>query len=309
MKIYILLSLLIVASLSGREPIEPIPLKESDFSYKKAKIGKLLFFDPILSIDNTVSCASCHDFEYGGADPRPVSVGVYSNLGNIHSPTVLNARYNFKQFWNGRADSLHEQADGPMQHPSEMGMNPKEIEKRLNNSPLYKELFAKAYKSSSISYAQVIDAIVAFENALTTPNSKFDRYLRGEIALDAEEEEGYFLFKRVGCISCHNGINIGSNSFQKMGLIKPYHHNISYPDRHKLTQKSEHINVFKVPTLRNIAQTAPYFHDASAKTLPEAVRTMGLHNLGITLQNKDVSALVQFLNTLSGERPAILDMP
>ena len=309
MKLYILISLFIVTSLSGKEPIEPIPLEQRDFSYKKATLGKLLFFDPILSVDNSVSCASCHDFDSGGADPRPVSVGVHNKPGNIQSPTVLNARYNFKQFWNGRSDTLLEQADGPMKHPSEMGMEPQEVEKRLNAHPLYKELFSTTYKTSKISYAQVLDAIVAFEKALITPNSKFDRYLRGEISLSEKEEEGYFLFKRVGCISCHNGINVGSNSFQKMGLIKSYDYDDSYPDRHAITKKNRHKNVFKVPTLRNIAQTAPYFHDASAKTLPEAVRTMALYNLGIRLPSEDISALVAFLNTLSGERPAILDMP
>jgi cytochrome c peroxidase len=153
----------------------------------------------------------------------------------------------------------------------------------------------------------VIDAIVEFEKALVTPNSRFDRYLRGEAALSKTEMEGYRRFKAYGCVTCHNGINIGGNSFQKMGLFVPYAYDEKVEDRYAVTQQSRHKNVYKVPTLRNIALTAPYFHDASAKTLKKAVQKMSYHNLGTDLDEEDVELIVAFLETLTGEKPKVLE--
>jgi len=155
----------------------------------------------------------------------------------------------------------------------------------------------------------MINAIVEFEKALTTPNSRFDQYLRGEIKLSKLEAEGYSKFKSLGCITCHNGINVGGNSFQKMGLFRPYPYDAKYQDRYDVTKKTYHKNVFKVPTLRNISLSAPYFHDGSARTLTDAIQTMAKHNLGVALSNKDIKALIAFLESLEGDRPAILDMP
>jgi cytochrome c peroxidase len=184
-------------------------------------------------------------------------------------------------------------------------MNPKLIEKRVNASKEYKKLFSQIYHKNYIHYDDVIDAIVEFEKALVTPNAKFDRYLRGEVTLSKDEREGYILFKEYGCITCHNGINIGGNSFQKMGTFFPYESNETFPDRAVLKHNAHYKNVFKVPTLRNIALTAPYFHDGSAKTLQEAVTKMSYHNLGVDITSEDAQKIVSFLRTLSGEKPEI----
>ncbi|WP_321777349.1 cytochrome-c peroxidase [Sulfurimonas sp.] len=304
MKTILLLFFTIV--LFATEPISPIPI-DIRVDLKKAKLGQKLFSDTTLSKDNSTSCLSCHDIFNGGADSNIVSSGFANKRGNVQSPTVLNARYNFKQFWNGRAENLTQQANGPINNPVEHNMNPKIVEDRLNDSSQYKKLFKKVYGTSVISYKQVLDAIVEFENALTTPNSKFDKFLRGETKLSKDEKEGYILFKKNGCITCHNGINIGGNAFQKMGTFLEYKTKNDYPDRSKITYNPNHKNVFKVPTLRNINKTAPYFHDGSAKTLKEALSAMTKHNLGIKLDDKEVKKIISFLKTLDGELPKILE--
>jgi cytochrome c peroxidase len=292
--------------LVAEEPIVPIP-QTPDYDHAKAEIGKHLFHDPILSKDRSLACVTCHDLENGGADKRRVSLGVGNQEGNVQSPTVFNARYNFKQFWDGRADNLLEQASGPMHNPVELGMTKQDVEKRMNASTMYRELFKKVYKSERVEYSMVLETIVEFEKALTTPNSRFDRYLRGEIELNEEEQKGYQTFKELGCITCHNGVNIGGNSFQRMGIIIPYRYDARYPDLYSNTKDERYKNVFKVPTLRNIALTAPYFHDASARNLEEAVKTMSFHNLGFKVSDEQVHLLVAFLKTLTGDRPAILE--
>ncbi len=298
---------LIILNLFAIEPITPIPL-DIDINYPKANLGKKLFFDTILSKDNSTSCFSCHNIYDGGADHKVLSIGVENKLGNIQSPTVLNARYNFRQFWNGRARDLGEQIHGPIQNPVEHDMDEKTIETRINGVEEYKQLFGEVFGSTFITYKEVMEAIVEFENALVTPNAKFDKFLRGELELDRDEKEGYVLFKKNGCITCHNGINIGGNSFQKMGTFMEYNEESDYPDRSKITTNPEHKNVFKVPTLRNISKTAPYFHDASAKTLKEALGVMSKHNLGIILKDYEIDSIISFLKTLDGELPKILDI-
>lgn len=298
--------LLSISLLNAVEPIIPIP-KSVYINNEKALLGKNLFMDTILSRDNSTACVSCHNIYEGGADIRVVSQGFEGRKGNIQAPTVFNARYNFKQFWNGRANNLTEQADGPINNPAEHNMNSQEVEKRLNNSNEYKKSFKKVYGVKHITYKLVLDAIVEFENALITPNCKFDKYLRFEVPLSEEEKEGYILFKQYGCITCHNGLNIGGNSFQKMGTFIEYKNKAKYPDRSDIIDKRFY-NVFKVPSLRNISKTAPYFHDGSAKTLEEAVRTMAIHNLGIELKDKEIDKIVKFLKTLTGEKPEILGL-
>ncbi|MEA3373411.1 MAG: cytochrome c peroxidase, partial [Campylobacterota bacterium] len=250
---------------------------------------------------------SCHDiFKAGGADKRMVSLGIEDKKGNIQSPTVLNSRYNFKQFWNGRADTLLEQANGPIHNPVEMALDAPTVEKRLNSSQHYQRVFSELTHQKVITFEMVLDAIVEFEKALVTPNSRFDQFLRGEITLNKLEKRGYQTFKELGCITCHNGINVGGNSFQKMGLITPYKYNKCYPDRYAITKKEQHKNVFKVPTLRNIALTAPYFHDGSAATLKEAIKIMSDHNLGYLHSDEEIKAIVAFLNSLTGDMPTIM---
>jgi cytochrome c peroxidase len=293
------------AYLYSSEPISPIPLN-NNVNFKKAKLGHELFLDVILSKDNSTACVNCHDLSSGGADARVLSTGFDGKEGNIHSPTVFNARYNFKQFWNGRADNLREQVDGPINNPVEHNLGAKIIEEKINNSKHYKQLFKQIYNTSDITYAQVVDAIVEFEKALTTPNSKFDKFLRGKTTLSDNEHNGYTLFKQYGCITCHNGVNVGGNSFQKIGIFLEYKSEKNYPDRSVITKNKNHKNVFKVPTLRNITLTAPYFHDASTNKLEEAIKIMAKHNLGTILQEQEVNDIVLFLKTLQGDKPKIL---
>ena len=283
--------------------IEPIP-KNAKFDKEKAKIGELLFFDTILSKDRNISCASCHNPSEGWADRREVSIGVYGRKGIIQSPTVLNARFNFRQMWDGSCKDLKAQIYLPIHNPVEMNMSNRLIEKRLNSSTLYKKLFKKVYKKNYITYDMMADAIAEFEKALYTPDSKFDLYLKGKAKLSKEEKKGYMLFKMYGCIICHNGVNVGGNSFEKIGVINPMKDCVG--DRYSLTKNPDDKCVYKVPTLRNIALTAPYFHNASAKTLFEAVKKMGYYNLGIEIPDSDAKAIVEFLKTLTGKTPKFL---
>ncbi len=295
---------LILYCFSWADPIKPIP-QQIRYDLKKALIGKELFFDPILSRDRNISCATCHDPEQGGTVHLRFSPKVSENL-KANVPTVFNAVFNFRQFWNGRAKDLYEQAAIPILNPDEMGLTKEEVERRINKSDKYKKMFKEVYGVDYITFNHVIDAIVEFEKALITPNSRFDRYLRGEIDLTESEKEGYALFKKLGCITCHNGINIGGNSFQKFGVVNPYKWEPYFPDRYKITGREEDKNVYKVPSLRNVAITYPYFHDGSASTLEEAVKKMAYHQLGITLTDEEVTKIVDFLKSLTGEMPAIL---
>ncbi|SFV53027.1 Cytochrome c551 peroxidase [hydrothermal vent metagenome] len=304
MKLFFLY-LSIVLFCYTQEPITPIP-EYIPYNKAKALLGKELFFDTSLSRDNSVACISCHDiYNSGGADKRVVSKGFHGKKGNIQSPTVLNAVFNFKQFWNGRAKDLYEQAEGPLNNPVEHNMTPELVKKRLEANPHYKKLFKKLYKDG-ISYKNAIDAIVEFEKALITPNSKFDLYLKGKGTLTKKELEGYTLFKHYGCISCHNGRNIGGNSFAKIGMFIPYNDQHNYPDRYALTHNPIDKNVFKVPTLRNISLTAPYFHDGTQKRLKDAIKVMGSYNLGVELTDKEAESIEAFLKTLTGKLPEMI---
>lgn len=297
------LIIFIAVFLFGSNLIVPIP-ENAPFNKQKAKLGELLFFDTLLSRDKTVSCASCHNPKEGWADKRKVSIGVYGRKGFIQSPTVLNARFNFVQMWDGSCKNLKDQINKPIHNTFEMDMTNELIEKRLNNSKMYKRLFKKIYHKNYITYNMMADAIAEFEKALYTPDCKFDLYLKGKAKLTKEEKKGYMLFKSYGCIICHNGINVGGNSFQKIGVIHPIKDCVG--DRYSLTHNPDDKCVYKVPSLRNIALTAPYFHDGSAKTLLQAVEKMGYYNLGINIPTKDAQAIVAFLKTLTGKTPKFL---
>jgi len=302
--------ILLLPLLLAADVLIPLPKKVS-YDKAKASLGKKLFFDPILSRDGTIACVNCHLLPGSGADSRAVSVGIGGRHGNIQSPTVLNARYNFKQFWDGRAENLYEQAKGPIENPVEMGNTLQNMLATLQESH-YKADFKKVYKDG-LSIHNVLDAIVAFEKALVTPNAKFDKYLRGEGALSPSEARGYALFKEKGCVSCHNGINIGGRMFQKFGVLfdinelnSPRMNTQADLGRYNVTHNPQDKYYFKVPTLRNIALTAPYFHDAKTKTLDDAVRTMYFYQLGIYPNKREVTSVVAFLKTLTGETPEIL---
>lgn len=295
---HILLLLLLNIFLYSKELITPIPL-ENIYNKEKAILGKKLFFETKLSYDNTISCSSCHILSDGGDDNLPVSFGVSGKTGVRNSPTVLNSRYNIAQFWDGSASSLKEQAKGPIHNPVEMNSSFEQIVSKLNKYKEYKDSFSTIYKDG-ITGDNVIDAISEFEKTLTTPNSRFDKYLRGDNnILTKDEKNGYKLFKDYGCISCHNGVNIGGNLFQKVGVLIDYKTNDL--GRYNITKMKKDKFYFKVPTLRNIELTAPYMHNGKVKTLQEAVKIMVHYQIGYELEDKEIQDIVKFLKTLTGE--------
>lgn len=289
----------------ANEPIRPIPTNTS-LDHRKVALGEKLFHDPRLSQNNQIACANCHNFKLGGTDQLAHSVGLNGQPGTVNALTVFNATFNFKQFWDGRAETLEAQIDGPTHAANEMGSSWPEIEGKLRQVPEYKTAFAALY-SGDIQATAIKDAIATFERSLTTPDARFDQYLRGnQNAITKEEKDGYQLFKSYGCISCHQGVNVGGNMFQKFGVMGDY-----FQDRGQLTNadfgrfnvtKNEADKfVFKVPSLRNVELTAPYFHDGSAKQLEDAVNVMGIYQLGRHLNPDEISSLVKFLKTLTGE--------
>ncbi len=291
--------LLLLCTLSfAQEPIIPIPLHLNDVNPIKVKLGKKLFFDPILSKDETVACVNCHILTEGGDDNLKFSFGIDGKEGNINSPTVLNSRYNFVQFWDGRAKNLQEQAEGPITNPVEMGNNFENLISVLNKTS-YKKEFEKIYKDG-ITKKNITDAIAEFEKTLITPNAPFDKYLRGDKnAISQKAKTGYEIFKSKGCIACHHGINLGSNMYARFGLLK----NIkdSNLGRYEITREESDKYLFKVPTLRNIALTAPYMHDGRYDTLEDVVKFMSYYQLGKMISDKEIDSIVAFLKTLTGE--------
>ncbi len=289
----------------SNEPITPLALS-TDLDPAKVALGEQLFHDPLLSHDNKIACASCHSLNTAGTDQLVHSVGIDGQHGSVNAPTVFNSGLNFVQFWDGRAASLEDQVDGPMSSPVEMGSNWDEVLPKLRASSTYVSRFNAVYKDG-IQRANVRDAIATFERSLITPNSRFDRYLRGELkVLTAPELEGYRLFKDYGCASCHQGSGVGGNLFEKFGVMGDYFAkrgkiNKSDLGRFNVTNKEADRYVFKVPSLRNVALTAPYFHDGNAPNLEEAVRVMSLYQLGRTLTPAETDVIVSFLKTLSGE--------
>jgi cytochrome c peroxidase len=297
----ILLSLLFVFTITvvASEPITPIP-EHIDVNVKKAALGKKLFFDTLLSRDKSVNCATCHILQDGGDDNLPYSYGINGQQGSINSPTVYNALFNFREFWNGRAKNLQEQASGPIENPKEMGYNFKDLIKRLKKTP-YNALFHKIYKDG-ITKKNITNAIAEYEKTLITPNSPFDRYLRGDKhAITKEQKEGYELFKAKGCIACHQGMNVGGNMYNKFGIFTDS--NSTNLGRYEVTHKEKDKYYFKVPSLRNIARTAPYFHDGRTYNLKVAVYTMAKYQLGRKITPQEVDKIVAFLHSLNGEIP------
>ncbi len=299
-------------SSRSKEPIQPIPVS-FDYDSTKVELGKKLFFEPRLSKSGWITCNSCHNLSTGGTDNLPTSIGHKWFFGPINSPTVLNARFNKAQFWDGRAKDLKEQAGGPIANPIEMGSNHELAVSVLQSIPEYVKWFSKVYgaegmyEDEEITIGQVTDAIAAFEETLTTPNSRFDYWLKGYDGFISEmEKEGYNLFKDKGCIACHNGAGVGGNSYQKLGVAKPYDKDTHTLGRYNVTKEVKDKYVFKVPLLRNIELTPPYFHDASTWSLVKAVNIMAEYQLGLTLTELETNKIVAFLKTLTGEQPSII---
>ena len=261
----------------------------------------------MLSGDNTLSCASCHSLAKGGTDQLPVATGIRGQQGPINSPTVYNAMYNLAQFWDGRAKDLQSQAEGPVANPGEMGAVWDKVIEKLKQVPEYQNAFSELYLSEGITKTTVTNAIAVFEKSLLTPNSRFDQYLRGnDNSLSLSEKEGYLLFKQ-NCTSCHFGPTLGGLSFEKMGVENNYfsmrNGEITGVDagRFNVTKKELDRHVFKVPVLRNVEVTYPYFHDGSVNSLSETVRIMGEVQVGKKFSSEQISQIVDFLKTLTGE--------
>ncbi len=288
-----------LALLMASEPITPLP-QTVKVNQTKAELGKELFFDPILSHDDTISCATCHNLQQGGDDGLKFSFGIKGQEGTVNAPTVYNAVFNFRQFWDGRAKDLQEQAAGPIENPIEMGSSFEEVIAKLKKSK-YKKIFDAIY-DDGITKQTITDAIAEYEKTLITPNSRFDKYLRGdENALTQNEKEGYGLFKSKGCASCHHGENIGGNLYNKFGIFNET--NSKWLGRYNITHKERDKYFFKVPSLRNIARTAPYFHDGRTYDLKEAVKIMSQYQLGRHITKEEISKIAAFLRSLNGELP------
>ncbi|NWF66908.1 MAG: c-type cytochrome, partial [Campylobacterales bacterium] len=262
-----------------------------------------LFFEPKLSLDGTISCANCHNLEKGGDDNLQFSIGINGSVGAINAPTVYNSIYNFRQFWNGRAKNLYEQAVGPIENPIEMNNSFKNVIEFLKNEDKYKNKFLKLYKDG-VTKDNIVDSIVEFEKSLVTLDAPFDLYLKGDSkAIDINAQKGYELFLSKGCISCHNGINIGGNLYQKFGVVNDK--KSENFGRYEITKNERHRYFFKVPTLRNIELTYPYFHDGSVNSLYESIDIMAKYQLGIALKNEEIELIIAFLKTLTGKKPTL----
>jgi cytochrome c peroxidase len=286
-----------------RELIDPIkPAKVTDAAM--VELGKKLFFDPRLSKSGFISCNSCHNLSMGGTDNIKTSIGHNWTKGPINAPTVLNSSLNVAQFWDGRAADLKEQAGGPIANPGEMASSHTLSVHILQSIPGYVADFKKVFGSDKVDIDKVTKAIAAFEETLVTPNSRFDKWLKGDKkAITAQELAGYNLFKSTGCIACHNGPAVGGNTFQKMGIVEPYKATTGGDGRIAVTGKDADRFNYKVPTLRNVELTYPYFHDGEAATLKEAVDVMGRLQLGRKFTEDENAKIVAFLHTLTGDQP------
>lgn len=285
------------------EPIQPIEPASFD-EPEKIELGKKLFFDPRLSRSGFISCNSCHNLSMGGSDNLSTSIGHNWQEGPINSPTVLNSSMNVAQFWDGRAATLQEQAAGPINNPKEMASTHVLALDVLRSIPQYRQEFAEIYGSDEIDIDRVTDAIAAFEETLVTPNSRFDQWLKGDDqALTQTELEGYKTFKDIGCTACHNGPAAGGSSFQRMGVVEPYVTDNPAEGRVAVTGKDADRFSFKVPTLRNVELTYPYFHDGAHWQLEEAVDLMARLQLGRELEKQDIDNMTAFLKTLTGDQP------
>ena len=305
-KYCLLLALVLPGMGWATEPVQPIEAVKPG-SPEKVELGKMLFFEPRLSRSNAISCNSCHNLATGGVDNQVSSLGHQWKEGPINSPTVLNSSLNFVQFWDGRAKDLKEQAAGPIANPLEMAFTHKLAVETLHTLPEYRARFDAVYGKADFGIDEVTDAIAAFEETLITPNAPFDRWLKGDgKALTARQLKGYQLFKEKGCTACHNGVAIGGNSYQKMGLVKHYQTSNPAQGRGAVTGEQQFIGWFKVPTLRNIALTYPYFHDGAVWDLKEAVQIMADIQLGQRLSEQEADDMTDFLKSLTGDQPQIV---
>ncbi|WP_338466006.1 cytochrome-c peroxidase [Novosphingobium sp. ZN18A2] len=302
---------------SARELFKVIPASYKDepgntATEAQVALGNMLYHDPRLSGSHALSCASCHNIGLGGGDDASTSVGHKWQEGGRNAPTVLNAVFNTAQFWDGRAKDLYEQAGGPIVNPIEMNSRPGHVPEQLKSIPGYPPLFAKAFPGDKqpVTLENAQKAIAAFETTLITPNAPFDKYLAGDAtALSTEQTDGLRLFIDKGCAACHNGINVGGAMYAKFGVVAApaaKYRPAADKGREAVTNEVSDEYSFKVPSLRNIALTAPYFHTGSVWDLKEAVRVMGQAQLGQQLSDEDVNKISAFLDALTGDQPKVM---
>mgnify|MGYP006274720437 CR=1 FL=1 len=325
----VLIAVTFVASTAISGPFAALPTEaqapaKNPRSDAKVDLGKKLYFDPRLSADGTISCNSCHNVMAGGDDNRPVSVGIRGQKGGRSAPTVWNAAFMSAQFWDGRAASLEDQAKGPLTNPVEMGMKDHaSVMRVVEEIPEYRDEFIRVFPGevNAVNIDNLAKAIAAFERTLITPHSRFDKFVDGqESALSPVEKRGYELVQSVGCVSCHSGVNFagpalpeGTGFFQKFPVYETNKFVAQYrfkedTGRFSVTKNAADRHVWRVPTWRNIALTAPYFHNGAVASLSEAVRVMAKTQLDRDLAEDEVAAIVKFMGALTGEFPKI-DMP
>ncbi len=292
-------------------PDSPPQLENNPITLEKIELGKMLYFEPRLSASNLISCNTCHNLGTGGVDLQETSIGHGWQKGPRNAPTVLNAVFNDAQFWDGRAKDLKEQAKGPIQATVEMSNNPDRLVHTIKSMPEYVELFQKAFpnEKEKVTFENTVKAIEVFEATLITPDSRFDNYLNGDSnALNSKEKEGLQIFINKGCAACHNGINLGGSGYFPFGVVKNPGAEILPPGdkgRFEVTKTVSDEYVFKVPTLRNVELTMPYFHSGKVWILNEAVTVMGSSQLGISLNEREISLITAFLKTLTGKQPEL----
>jgi cytochrome c peroxidase len=300
----------------ARQVFKPIPatapqLPGNTATPEKIDLGKMLYFDPRLSASHAISCSSCHNIGLGGVDLEPTSLGHRWQHGGRNAPTVLNAVFNVAQFWDGRAKDLEQQAGGPMVNPVEMASPEAHVAEQLKGIPGYGDRFARAFpgEPDPVTLPNTQKAIAVFEATLITPNAPFDRYLGGQAdALSPTQKQGLTLFMDKGCSNCHSGINVGGGMYAPFGVVaKPGAELLPPGDkgRFMVTRSAGDEYVFKVPTLRNIALTAPYFHTGSVWDLRQAVAVMGTSQLGSQLSDDEIDKITAFLGSLTGEQPKV----
>lgn len=295
---------------------KPIPaklatLKEKPLSPAEVELGKALYFDPRLSKSALISCNTCHNIGMGGADFQETSTGHRWQKGPRNAPTVFNAVFNIAQFWDGRAPDLKEQAKGPVQASVEMNNTPEAVAATLKSMPGYGKMFAAAFpgEKDPVTFENMARAVEAFEATLLTPGSRFDKFLGGDAgALSALEKRGLDKFVSRGCAACHDGVNMGGTGYYKFGVVEAPPAEVLAGDkgRFKVTAVAGDEYLFKSPSLRNIALTAPYFQSGKVWSLDEAVAIMGSTQLGISLDKADAQEIVAFLKTTTGDQPKVL---
>ena len=288
-----------------QEPISPIPQSIS-LDGNKVRLGERLFNDVRLSKNNRMACTNCHQLYQGGDDGLPFSITNSGEQDLSNAPTVFNVGFNFRQTWRGQFYTLEQQVKADINNPRHGNIQLDEVVTKLSMDASYTEQFDEAF-SNGLNEKNLLTALAEYERSLITPDARFDQFLRGDkTAISPLEKEGYRLFKSYGCIACHQGMNVGGNMFQKMGVMAGFfdesgQHSDADLGRYKTTNNEMDKFIFKVPSLRNVAVTAPYFHDGSAEDLPRAIKVMARVQLGLDMQAADVEKIAAFLQTLTGK--------